>query len=381
MEFPLSFALDGGSNVEGKGAIDEESLSLTSLGESLRIPLRDIETITPADYKVGIRLSNGNVLISGLGYGYEDFIRELCFARNELILKDMLGLEKLVMGQVKAECELKTESNEAKGPCELRVYETALVVLPVSGEVARFPFCEIAEVGQEGFSIIVSGEYGDKLTISSLGGMMDPFRKALSESMNALSLKAQKILKEAAPNADSLAITKAARLMRDGKAARRADLDWISPAIWPGLVKKIEKAGLGKEYEILEKITKKEQMCIGVKRSLMGDMEGEYIWILAPLKGRIALEATSEEESGRATYLFKASGNSEESLISDVRTINRCMIAINFRREPVYIGEDDPKYEEYRFSIARLPQLRKLRSMFIKRVIHNENWEKNLLGE
>ena len=308
-EFTLSFSLDSGGFAEGKGIIEKESLTLSpSIGDPLRLPLRDIESIAPSDYKVAIRFSGGSAVVSGLGYKYEDFVRELCLMRNEAILKDMLMEDALKMGQVRCDYSLASEGKETKGACEVRVYGTSLVVLPDSGELARMPFCEISEARQEGYALIIEGEYGDRLALSALGRHMDPLRKAISDAMGALSARAQEILKEAAPEADPLAISKAARLMRDGRAARRADLDGISPAIWEGLVKRIDAAGLGKEYAILESLSAKGQMCVGVKRSLMGDMEGEYIWILAPLKDKnvIALEATSAEESGRATYLFKA---------------------------------------------------------------------------
>jgi hypothetical protein len=52
---------------------------------------------------------------------------------------------------------------------------------------------------------------------------------------------------------------------------------------------------------------------------------------------------------------------------------------INFRREPIYLRDDqlaDPKYSRYRFSIIIMPSLRELRQRFIGRVPHTspEEW-------
>jgi hypothetical protein len=50
-----------------------------------------------------------------------------------------------------------------------------------------------------------------------------------------------------------------------------------------------------------------------MKRGLMGDLTGEYIWFLVPIfsidsvqpGNAIAMEATSNEGSGKATYFFR----------------------------------------------------------------------------
>jgi len=59
-------------------------------------------------------------------------------------------------------------------------------------------------------------------------------------------------------------------------------------------------------------------------------------------------------------------------------------IAINFRREPIYISEEklkEPRYSKYRFFITRLPALRKLRDLYIGRVIHRseEQWRNDVM--
>ena len=161
----------------------------------------------------------------------------------------------------------------------------------------------------------------------------------------------------------------------------------------------------------------------------MGDLTGTYTWMLFPLinpgtnriGNTIALEAfniqegteknneqpienknfeTKEETNQNpdneqksavdgATYFFRAIGrreyaqHKEEDLSSKlegfIKTINRSMIEINFRREPIYLKEnqlESPKYTQYRFAIAKIPSLKILRDQFIGRVIHasKEQW-------
>ena len=53
--------------------------------------------------------------------------------------------------------------------------------------------------------------------------------------------------------------------------------------------------------------------------------------------------------------------------------LNRCMIEINFRREPIYFTDDqlsDPKFIHYKYAVQEIPSLQTLRDLFIGRVMH-----------
>jgi hypothetical protein len=174
---------------------------------------------------------------------------------------------------------------------------------------------------------------------------------------------------------------------------------------------------------------------VGIKRGLMGDLTGTYIWMMFPflnpgtnrLSNTIAIEAfntkdnteenekqesntedsvrKAEEETGQnpdegqkpatkgATYFFRIMGRKEYAQTKDedliiglenfTKSINRAMIDVNFRREPIFLSEkqlDSTKYVQYRFAISRMPSLRMLRSLFIGRVIHSslEQWKSNI---
>jgi len=63
-----------------------------------------------------------------------------------------------------------------------------------------------------------------------------------------------------------------------------------------------------------------------------------------------------------------------------VKSINSAMIQINFRREPIYLSENQlqsTEYTQYRFAIAKIPALGILRNLFVGRVIHSslEQWK------
>jgi hypothetical protein len=217
--------------------------------------------------------------------------------------------------------------------------------------------------------------------------------------MADMSAKVQAMLKDAYPEGDGGMIARAAKLMRDGRAAKRADIEAVCPGLWSGLEMKVAGYDMEEEYKILTAQAQKERVRIGMKRSLVqGEEElgklGEYVFFLAPIystdsgKGgnALAFEAASGEDEGRATYFFRImerdayrGAKSMEDLDSAAERfmddIVKALIAINFRREPIYLEDAKlytPQYSQYRYALAKIPELKLLREHFVGRVIHSE---------
>ncbi len=147
------------------------------------------------------------------------------------------------------------------------------------------------------------------------------------------------------------------------------------------------------EYEFLKSIGEKDKIYIGFKKGLMGGLTGDYFYFFIPTGNAIAFETAGEKETGRATYFFRIVSRKEykkvnkakiDSQIGDlVLKVNRGLEAINFRREPIYLPEeklDDPEYAKYKFSMAKIPEIKLMREFFIGRVIHrdDEQWQKDV---
>ncbi|MGB9693591.1 MAG: hypothetical protein ACPLYF_01970 [Fervidobacterium sp.] len=412
MECSASYSLsDETGQITAKGDVhvklEEENISLLpKFGEPLFFSLRDILEIFEDDYKIHLTLTSKEKLtIFNVGYKYEDFLRVLSRLLNEIILKDMLMHETLKKSGVEAELIYFDENGKEllRGKCEPRLYETGLVMIPEKGELVRIPYSDILEIRDEDFTLAITTDFGEKFVFSKMGRQFDPFTKTFSGLMNELSLKVQSSLKELLPKADPSVIRRAARFMKEGKAAKRSDLESISPELWVELEKKLEAAGIKEEYDFLKSLAQKEKMCIGLKRGLLGDLTGEYIWFLIPIYSTnpmqpgnaVAMEAISGEGGGKATYFFRIVGRKDyhnfkniEELHREVdnfiKRINRCMLAINFRREPIYLPDErleEPQYQKYKFTIAKIPALRELRQLFIGRVIHSssEQWKQDVM--
>jgi hypothetical protein len=423
LEVTVNYKLsDANSNVksegEAKAVLDEKYLTLiVAFGEPLLFSYADITAISNYEYKVDLFFASKEKLnLWGLGYQYEDFLFQLFKLRNELLLKYLLMEEALLQAGFEAQFA-KLGSNgqmTQTGNCEIRLYDTAIVVLPQKGELIRLPYCYISQVNKADYKLAVTSEFGEKMEFSMLGGKFDPLGRALSDAYNNMMIRTQENIKELIPDADPTTVHKLASLMKDGRASKRKDIEQLSPDFWRRLTKRIEKAGISMEYEFLNSLALRDKVCVGLKRGLMGDLTGFYTWLLLPLRdaesdrlsNAIALEAFTTQNSSQgkedqtsatagATYFFRVIGRKEYTQARDEdkirelenfnKNINRCMIDINFRREPIYLSEDkleNTKYIQYRFAIAKIPSLRILRSLFIGRVIHSspDQWKNDVIS-
>jgi len=385
--------------------IEDEAFSISpKFGEPFYFSYHDIYKFKSADFKIIIDLtSDVSFILSKLGYYFDDFLRFFSKKINETILKELLINETIRKSGIKANFIYYTKTNEVlEGLCELRLYDTSLVVIPECGEIIRVLFSEIQEISVEDYSVLVVREDGERLSLSKMGWEFDNFIKVFSEVYNARQLEVQTYLKELLPEAHPLTIREIASFMKEGKAVRRIDIDMISPDLWKELERRIGLLGIKKEYDFLSKIARREKVCIGVKRGLLGELTGEYIWFLIPIYGdetrsygnAIAMEASSEKDSGKATYFFRIVGRKEyhgltfeelDTRVDDlINQINRCMLEINFRREPIYLPREKiekPEYEHYKFAIQKISALRTLRKLFIGRIVHRsyEQWMEDVM--
>ena len=285
------FSSDLDKIAEGQAAVainNEEIIISQQFKEPYIIKLIDILDINPADYKVFILLSpSGKLIISELGYEFENFLRILKDARNEIMAKYLLMEEKVIRKNIKAEFSyFEVQGSPAEsGNCNITIYETGLSLLPDSGKILRMAYCEIIDITEGDYRITVTSESGQKLELSKMGYEFDSFKKILSDTINALDLFAQNLVMELDPALDTVATMKIARLLRDGKAAMKKDIEKYSTQVWKSLEKKIEKAGIAPEYNYLKSISHENQIAIGLKQGLMGSKTSDYIWFLMPIYG------------------------------------------------------------------------------------------------
>lgn len=385
----------------------EEGIDLLpDSGKALFISYREMLEITPSDYRVEISLGKGaRLTLMNLGRSFDDLVRTLRASRNELTLRDMLMHEQLLRQGVKAELSVGDAGSSARisTPVEARLYQTALVLVPESRDPVRIPYGFVEDIRDEDYRLVIRVEGEGDYTLSRMGRHHDDFRRTLAGAMNDLALESQAMLGELAPGVEQPAIRRAASLMRDGRAAARRDLDAIDPLIWPRLESGLEAVGISEEYRFLRSMMGAGDVFIGFKRGLASESGGDYIWFLVPLIGTgpdapgnaMAMEAGDSEGGSRATYFFRITGRDDYRLVHgtgakeelaarSAETLNRCLLAVNFRREPIYLPDErlvEPQYARYWHSVRTLPELKQLRKLFIGRVIHSspEQWKADVL--
>jgi hypothetical protein len=377
---------------EAKISVAEDMLALTpSRGGASTISLRDITAVDAASHKILISMLDGSKAeLSMMGHRYEDVVREIHRARNELIMKDLLMGER--QRKQGAKGELRGPFRGAEGQCEVRLYDTGLVLLPVRGTLARVRYSDIRGIEARDFVLRIELDSGEQLGIGMLGRELDPLWKGVSDAMAELEANVQAVVREIYPGATGEKLSEASRLLKEGRAARRSDLENLDPMLFAALETRLRAAGMGGEYDHLASLGKKGMVRIGIKRPLTSSEE-DYIWFMVPLLGKegnaVAMEATSGPSGGRATYLFRIAPRDQYPGMDEgarLEAAEDCMDAltaglreINFRRQPIYLRNEDliaPQYAKYRYSIILIPSLRELRERFIGRVAHTsqEEW-------
>ena len=124
-------------------------------------------------------------------------------------------------------------------------------------------------------------------------------------------------------------------------------------------------------------------------------------WFIFPLPSHgaagmpqiAAWETTSR--SGRATYFFRLmpagagppSGDPVQraaAIDGAIRRLNRCLLLLNFRREPIYLSDNALQmqvlYRRYAIACRKIPALRQLRSSYLGRVVHTspQSWQQQV---
>jgi hypothetical protein len=428
----LSFCLEsnrGGEKANGNGRarLEKEKLFLSAeYGETFTFPLRDIRDIRKQDYRLRLDLSSDESLgLYKLGYKFEDFTRILCKFRNELIIQDMLIREKTRKNDVEGKFVFLNADGkeEFSGKCEVRIYETSLTVIPETSQIFRIPLGHIREFQPEDYSMTVVTDSGERIILSHMGYRLDESKNALDDALNEISGKTIAFLHEMLPGTDAPLIRKVSHLLKEGKLAGRKEIEAVSPDLWEAFEKMISLSPLADEYEFLGSIGRSDRVAVGFKRGLMGGPLQDYFWFLLPIysdkagamgnaaafeAGTIRLPASKSgddeiigahesdankedssaepllKQEGKATYFFRLMGREEYAALKDrslldhrldeiIYSLNRCMQEVNFRREPIYLSEkklNEPGFIKYKYAINRLPELRRLRDLFIGRVAH-----------
>jgi hypothetical protein len=386
------------------------------------------------------------ILLNQFGKTFQNLCRDLLEAYRKRLLQCLLleDLEEITRfdGTVRLESPARTFSS----PAELRLYKSNLAVLPTQATGLQWRFADIDAVSFDETAWTVTAQSGDqRLAISKLAKRTEEFRQRLTTATEELAQQGAETVHGMFPFLSPDQFQQTVVLMKEGRAAALAKLRAIHPKTEQALTTNVVDAKLkpyfdallahvpgGNYYAGFKLLRKDEEQAeqdrqppeagevatettgaeAGAEEAGETAAEPEadagaeeeaqpilhwFFLLLAAKPGAkfpnnlVAWEATSR--SGRATYFFRLVPPEQAAQLQDasksaalietaIRQLNRAIVLLNFRREPIYLPDDSlllqPRFRRYAIACRKLPELVRLRSSFLGRAIHTTPaaWQK-----
>jgi len=408
-------------------------------GAPLAFDLGDVETCTAGDYELTLALHTGARLqLTRFGKLFSNLSRDLTAAWRDRTVRCLLLEDLREVARFDATVVLSGGVRTCAGPAEVRLFGSNSAVLPTVGPPFQWRLAEVSAWRFDEAAYVVNLERGaERLAIGKLGRRTGEFARVLRETLDQLAARGAQALRDLFPFLTPEQLAGAARLLPEGGTAALAGLKALDARTENALAANVVDAGLKPYYEQLAARAVSDSARVGFKLlreeaedsgregegAEVGDApapasaeddsaaggaaeEGDerakdvIYWFFFPLRSgsggyanAAAWEATSV--GGRATYFFRLLPPEQAEVLKDppravvavegaLAELNRALVLLNFRREPVYLPgealETQPRFRRYAIACRKLPELRRLRAAFLGRAIHTtvEAWGKQV---
>jgi hypothetical protein len=386
------------------------------------------------------------ILLKQFGKTFQNLCHDLLETYRQRLLQCLLLEDLEEIARFDGAVRLESPARTFASPAELRLYKSNLAVLPTEAIGLQWRFADIDAVSFDETTWTVTAQSGaQRLAISKLAKRTDEFRERLSTALNELAQQGAETVHGMFPFLTPDQFQQAAALMKEGCAAPITKLRAIHPQTEQALITNVVDARLKPYFDALmahvpegnyytgfkllretedqpekdEETPAGEAQRNGSETTVAGagdaaetaaepagetDAEGEgppiLHWFFLPLAAKpgvklpdnlVAWEATSR--SGRATYFFRLvppelAGQLQDAskraqlIETAIHQLNRAIVLLNFRREPIYLPDDSlllqPRFRRYAIACRKLPELVRLRASFLGRAIHTTPaaWQK-----
>lgn len=335
----------------------------------------DIDQVQDDGIVITLSMADGTVFrLSMLGRLHDSVLDALMACWTKANRKQALSEESL-LASFRARAALQ---GSAPLPCGVGVYRTAVVLDFADGAVTRLPLVLTDRPLREEWSFCFRLS-AETWVVSHFARETDAFVAAVESAMGALEAAAAERARKLCPQAPPMRQRALAALLLDGRAAGLRQARQSYEPLANALVASLAEVGLREAWEALVPLGLAEDARIGEKADLRS--EGAYRFFLLPVvrDGRAAIlfEAASQQDAGRATYVFRVPGGMAPNEAMDM--LNAALVCVNFRREPIYLSDEQlrrPQYANYARSVERVPSLAALRQAYVGRVAHStpEAW-------
>jgi hypothetical protein len=364
-------------------------------GRTVYLPYTEAVSITAENFKVQISTESGPITLQTLGAKYDAFAQRLTDAWGDSLARALLMNETTTLYETRARYTQQTGPVQSIGSCRARIQPASYLHLPGNKPPTRIPYSILTSHTNEAYTIKLQSPR-TTIVLSQLGANQKFLYDKLTSTIRAVEQEFLNTIRQILPSLGYAQLQATAHLMSEGKAAKRQEIEKVSPEIWKLLEQYINQSPLAETYAHLARIGLPDQTASGLHKTL----DNVYIWILTPILGTkdtggntLAMEVTSE--TGHATYLYRVMprkdfpATSKESFRSEVdKTIdmvNEAMIDTGFRREPIYLSDQQlltPSYSKYLYASKNLEPLKFLRERHYARIIHhtNDQWKSDLVA-
>jgi hypothetical protein len=398
-------------------SFDERTATLVpAAGPPLAFDLGDIDRLEAGDWDVRLTLYPGQTLtLRRFGKAFSDLARELLEVYRGRLVQCLLVSDLNEVARFSGRVRLESPDRACVGPAEIRLYESNLAVLPDAAAPFQWRLADLAaiEVDQTSYAVVVSCA-GERLTVGHLAKRTGELAERVRSRVTALTERTARPLHALFPFLEPGQFRQAASLLHDGACAPVTKLETVHASIRQVLldrvvdgelmpyVKALAERASGQEWHAGLKVIRRdraeadgapepeEALAAEEARDPAIFEAGEGLevlyWFFFPVAARkgtathVAWEATSRE--GRATYLFRLQpGESAERAITG---LNAGLVALNFRREPVYLDahtlESELRYRHYAIAQRKMPDMGRVRQAFAGRAIHRTpaSWAKQI---
>jgi hypothetical protein len=422
----------GGATIrEGSCQLGIEGANLhliPSSGAPLACDLGDIDAYMPGEYEITLKLYTGNsILLTHFAKAFQNLHQSLLEAYRArlvqcLLLEDLEEVERFD-GWVQLE---STETGLASR-AEILLYRSNLAVLPetATGFSWRYADIDSIDFDESSYALRIRSD-SSLLRVTRVAKRTRELIQRIQDGMTAVSETSARVFGSIFPFLNPDQFMRVASIFKEGRAVSVRDLNVIHPQMEKALFAASVDARLKEYLDFLKSLSIDGGCFAGFKEIREESDEAErghpaeseepaepatvqteaaasetdaqeedagkiLHWFFFPLKSAanssiagnvVAWEAASAK--GRATYFFRSkSGNSIAAAVSQ---LNRAIVMLNFRREPIYLPDDSLQmkedYRRYAIACRKIPALRDLRASFLGRALHAscEAWQKQVLS-
>lgn len=415
-------------------------------GAPLVFDLGDIDVFAPGDYELSLTLYTAKrVLLQQFGKAFQNLSHDLLEAWRHRLLECLLLEDLEEVARFEGLAHLESPARTFSSPAEFRFFKSNLAVLPIGATGFQWRLADIDSVAfDEGQYAVTLESAGERLTATRLAKRTREFSQTLQEAITQLAEKSALTVHDLFPFLNPDQLQQVAPLLKEGHAAPLASLRAIDPKTEQALKENVVDAQLRPYFQALLshtasggpyagfKVLREEEEAEGTgnpteessgaeeagaevqqgtpatetssqpsARQVAGE-EGRPIlhWFFFPLVTKagtecpanlVAWEATSK--TGRATYFFRLVPPEEAGELQDpaqaparidaaIRQLNRAIVLLNFRREPIYLTDDtlaiQPRFRRYAIACRKIPELTRLRASLLGRAFHTSSaaWQK-----